>query len=347
MKTIAVVDAGNRSRAFYDTYFAEVLRASGAEKILVITEGDVTSEGRLAARDKFGRAAMFRAAGASAVVEVPLCGLLLAENVFAFAITCMIQKLGCAQQIAIPVDGDPALFEKITTFLFDQPAPYQKQMRALRGEGRELREVLPGVMEQFVPGAEEFLRRRSNHRSVEMYNSLRLAYYPAKPVIVPVSLPEEAQGTPVQDACLLERLKETFAARTDAAKWAQQMYCVRERTAQRMADMLGGAAGSADLSYRAQLPGEHAVSLRWNMMACLAGYRKVDSFVSIIYNYIPYIRLLDAPDADFRRHLEASVGTTLLVDIPGEEDHSRMNDSAKELLSAIDARARQLFLDAK
>ena len=351
MKTIAIADAGNASLAFYEKYIADARRLSGAERVLVITDGDVSREGRLSARDKYERAAMFRAAGADAVAEFPLCALLLAENVHAFSVTCMMQKLECAQQIAIPVAGDAALFEQITSFLFDQPAAYQQRMRALRSQGEELREVLPQVMEQFISGAEAFLKIRSNHLSVEMYNSLRLAYFPAKPVIVPVTLPEETvECTAAQDACLLECLKEKFLSRTEeeTLKWANQMYFGNGRADLRLLEaMKADAAGYDEVSRRAEIPGEHAVSLRWHMMACLTGYRKVDSFVCITYNYIPYIRLLDAPDAEYRRHLEQSVGTTLLIDTPQAQNFEQLTDPAKKLFFEIEGRARALFVSAK
>lgn len=349
MKTIAVVDAGSASLAFYEKYFADVRAASGAEKILVITDGDISREGTLSSADKYDRAAMFHAAGASAVVEMPLCGMLLAENVYAFAVTCMLQKLENVQQIAIPyTGGSEALFEKITSFLFDEPLPYQQQMRALRSVGRELRRELPRVMEHFVPGAEDFLRVRSNHLSVEMYNTLRRAYFPAKPVLISVSgLPEEAAP---QDRFLGACLKQKFLAQPaeETLKWSVSRYFGNERIDRRVLDALSdGAEDIVEISRRAELPGAHAVTIRWHLIACLTGYRKVDSFVCIMYNYIPYIRLIGAADADFRRNLTETAGTTLLIDTPEEQDFSQLTDAAKALLNDIDRRARELFLEAK
>lgn len=349
MKTIAVVDEGRASQAYYADYFARIRRETGAESVVVITDGDFSREAGLSGKDKYARTQAFLAAGADGVVEMPLFSVLLPDNVYAFSVTAMLQKLGCLDGVAIPFVGESELFEKIGWFLFDEPAAYQKRMRALRSQGVELDTVLPGVLEEFVPGAGEFLRRRMNRMAVEYYNTLRRAYFPVKPYMIrldeaPASEPVD---TAVQDAYLLACVRERFAQKETVA-WAKDMFSGSEKTAQRTLEALKApeTASFAELSRRVAYEGVHAVAVRRHLLGCLIGYRKVDSFVCIIYNYIPYIRVLGGV-GEFQTRLLEKAGTTVLIDTAQQRDFSRMDDNAKEMLARIEDCARALYNAAR
>lgn len=353
MKTIAVVDEGRASQAYYGEYFARIRRETGAESIVVITDGDFSRAAGLSRKDKYARTQAFLAAGADGVVEMPLFSVLLADNVYAFSVTAMLQKLGCLNGVAIPFVGEADLFDEIGWFLFDEPMAYQKRMRALRSQGVELDMVLPSVLEEFVPGAGEFLRRRINRMAVEYYNTLRRAYFPVKPYMIrldDVPVNETIDAAVVQDAYLLTCVRERFAQQPEreTVAWAKDMFSGSEKTAQRVLDALKAPqmAGFADLSQRVAYEGVHAVAVRRHLLGCLIGYRKVDSFVCIIYNYIPYIRVLGGTE-DFCRLLLEKAGTTVLMDTAQRRDFSRMDDSAKKMLSRIEDRARELYKAAK
>ena len=344
MRTIAIVDEGGATPAYYRDYFARVRQEIGAARILVITNGEFTRRGYLAAKDKQTRTADFLAAGADGVVEMPLYSVLLADNVYAFSVTAMLQKLGCADDMLIPFEGGSAeLFDAIAGFLFDEPVAYQKKMRQLRAQGVELERVLPEVLEGFVPGAGEFLQKRGNRMAVEYYNTLRRAYFPAKPRLMQVQSPSQPMGTtPAQDAYLLERTRQAFAAKPepDAIVWARDMYFGSEQTAGCVIGALkGDCGGFEELSHRAKHAGVHAVAVRRHLISCLIGYRKVDSFVSIIYNYIPYIRMLGGSE-EMEKLLRERAGTTVLVN---DADAACVEDIGKRLLLKIDTNAEKLY----
>lgn len=351
MSIIAVVDAGRASRAFYDEYFARIRRTSGADTLLVITDGDIDREGNLAARDKYDRTAMFIAAGADAVVEMPMFSLLLADNVYCFSVVGLLQKLNGVDRIAIPyAGGSDVLFDQVATFLFDEPMPYQKKMRELRAQGAELRHVQADVVETFVPGAGEFLRVPMNQLAVKQFIELRKAYFPAKPLLVQLdAAPEIAVHTEEQDVHLLARMADAALAQPQPAQWMTGMFYGNERIAQRVEDILraGEARSFTQLSQLAERPGEPATAIRWHMLACLTNYRKVDSYVCIIYYYIPYVRVLGTKDAAMLARMEDIIRTTMLVDTAQEKDLSRLTDPAKKLLADIEDRARALFLTSK
>lgn len=344
MRTIAVVDEGGASLAYYREYFARIRRETGADQLLVITNGEFTRRGYLAAKSKSDRTADFISAGADGVVEMPLYSVLLADNVYAFSVTAMLQKLGCADDVLIPFEGgSEELFDTIAGFLFDEPAVYQKEMRRLRAKGVELDRVLPEVLEKFVPGAGEFLQKHVNRMAVEYYNTLRRAYFPAKPRLMQLETAPQPMGTtPAQDAYLLERVRDAFSVRSEqeTVVWARDMYSGSEKTADCVLDALKNDCGGFEqLSCEAKHEGVHAVAVRRHLLSCLIGYRKVDSFVSIIYNYIPYIRLLGG-SAEIEAQLRAKAGTTVIV---SKADETAVEDIGKRLLLKIDDTAERLY----
>lgn len=347
MKTIAVVDEGRASREYYEAYFARIRRETGAERLVVITDGDFTRAAGLPVRDKYARTEMFMAAGADGVAEMPLFSVLLPDNVYAFSVTAMLQKLGCLDGVAIPVAGDMELFEKIGWFLFDEPRDYQKKMRAFRDKGVDLESVLPGVLEEYIPGAGEFMRLKINRMAVEHYNTLRRAYFPVKPYMirldeVPAECPDMAG-----DTYLLGCVREKFlsAPEKETLRWAQDVFSGSEKLDARVLEALKNTdvAGFTALSAQAAYEGVHPVAVRRHLLGSLISYRKVDSFVCIIYNYIPYIRVLGGTAA-FRAQLAEKASTTVLTDTAREKDFSGMDDAAKEMLNGIEGRARALFL---
>lgn len=349
MKTMAVVDEGRASLEYYTDYFAHIRRETGADRLVVILDGDISRSAGLAARDKYDRTADLLAAGADGVVEMPLFSVLLPDNVYAFSVTAMLQKLGCLDGVAIPFVGEMELFEKIGWFLFDEPREYQKQMRIFRDQGVDLAGVLPDVLETFIPGAGEFLRCKMNRMAVEQYNTLRRAYFPVKPYMIRLEKAPEEGAETAFDAYLLECVRENFGGKPEkeTLQWAQNMFSGSEKMDRRVLEALAAEwPGLEALSAQASYEGVHPVAVRRHLLGCLIHYRKVDSFVCITYNYVPYIRVLGGTE-DFCARLRETAGTTLLIDTPQEKDFSRMDDVAKEMLNRIEARARELYLAAR
>ena len=350
MKTIAVVDEGRASLEYYRGYFERIRRETGADRLMVIMDGDLSRTAGFAARDKYERTADMLAAGADGVVEMPLFSVLLPDNVYAFSVTAMLQKLGCLDGVAIPFAGDLEMFEKIGWFLFDEPRKYQKKMRIFRDQGVELAAVLPDVLEEFIPGAGGFLRKQMNRMAVEQYNTLRRAYFPVKPYMIRLEQTPCEGAETAFDAFLLERVREKFGEKPEkeTLKWALDMFSGSEKMDGRVLDVLKDAelSGFERLSVLAGYEGVHPVAVRRHLLGCLINYRKVDSFVCITYNYVPYIRVLGGTE-DFRAMLLEKAGTTVLIDTPQEQDFSRMDDVAKGMLNRIEEQARELYLAAR
>lgn len=349
MKTVAIVDEGNASEAYYRAYLNRIRRENAADDVLVIMDGDFSRDGGLAARDKYDRTAMFLEAGASGVVEMPVCGVLLGDNQYAFAVSVMLRKLGCVDEIVLPCVGDDGpVFFRTAEFLFDEPMEYQRRMRTLRSQGADLDAVLPEVVGAFVEGAEAFLREPVNRMAVEYHNILRKSYSSVRPRLMRV---DGAPAAPAPDAARDRYLMEQVGLRfrgeeRDVTAWASNRFSGSAKAARRVfrAQEQGTPGGFRDFSARVAWEDMNAVTVRRYLLGCLIDYRKVDSFVCITYNYVPYIRVLGlAEDRRFRNRLLGSVETTALMDAADEKDFSQLQEDCKRLLSDMDARARALY----
>ena len=349
MKIVAIVDEGSAAEAHYRAHIRKALEAAQADAAIVLMGGDVARTGSLAARDKHARAEALLAAGAALVVETPLQAALLGDNQYVFALAVMLQKLGCVDEIALPCTGaDEAVFARTAEFLFDEPPAYQKRMRALRAQGVNLTEALPEVVGGFVDGARDFLRAPMNRMAVEFCNTLRRSYSAVKPRRIWVDdAPQAEQPGAAQDRRLLERVKQAFGSRSraEAVAWASGMFSGSERTAQRVLDALhaGEDGGFLAFSRRVADADMGEAALRRHLLACLLEYRKVDSFVCITYNYVPYIRVLGCSDGRALDALCSRAGTDVLIDSGERKDAHRLNDDYKQLLVQMDERARALY----
>ncbi len=349
MKTVAIVDEGSASGADCRDYLERIRRTTAADDVLVIVNGDFSRDGSLAARDKYDRTATLLASGASGVVEMPVCGVLLGDNQYAFAVSVMLRKLGCVDEVVLPYEGaDEPMFLRTAEFLFDEPAAYQRRMRALRDQGADLDAVLPETVGAFVDGAEEFLRKPMNRMAVEYHNILRKSYSSVRPRLMRVGgAPAAEELDAARDRYLMEQVALRFQGDgRSAIEWAANQFSGSEKAARRVLQALaqGSDGGFRAFSERVAWADMNAVTVRRYLLGCLIGYRKVDSFVCITYNYVPYIRILGlAGDRRFRERLLGSAETTALMDAMAEKDFSQLQEDCKRLLSDLDARARGIY----
>ena len=351
MSVIAVVDAGSADLACYAEQFARLRRTARAERVFVLMDGDLNRAGGLAERDKYERAEALLCAGADCVVEMPIPTQTLPDNLYAFSVVAMLRKLGCIDQLALPTT-DPDALARTAAWLFDEPAPYRSRMRELRDGGADLDAVYPEVGGGFVPGAAEFLAVRENRMSVEYFNTLRRSYSTVKPLVFAggIYAPAEPAAPSRRDDYLLQAIAGSFLScpERDSVARAAEMFSGSERMARRIYRLLSArpSGGFEAFSRAAACADMNPVSVRRYLMGCLLGYRKVDGFVCITYNYIPYIRVLGArPDA--LAVLRGSAGTTLVVDTLREKDESQVTDVYKRMLLSLDARARRHFLESE
>ncbi|MDO4623671.1 MAG: nucleotidyltransferase family protein [Eubacteriales bacterium] len=362
MRNLVVVDEGFQQTEYYRKLFESAKAVSGAEQITVIISGAFLRNGFPASVDKYVRAQKLLDAGASYVVEMPSYALLLGDNQYAFAVMSMLHKLPNADGVLLPYRAeDEDTFEKVRKFLFAEPFPYQAQLRKRKLQGEDPEKIYPSVAEQFVPGAESCLGTEQNRFAVELANTLIRSYSTVQRVWLNLQNTElSAEALPeVRD--FDRQLEEEFRKCVDEKpamqriSWMKDIFMGSDQLVERLAGLL--YEGAEDFFVRAVYKGKDEKAIRRYVWGCLAGYRRIDNSISILYGFVPYVRLLAAKtDAITDRVSEeqfsyvqkaveefvSGAKAEVLIDLPQYKEYSALTDESKLLLERCDARLEEI-----
>ena len=111
-------------------YHIEQAKAiTGADAVIVVMSGDFVQRGMPAILPKHMRAKAALEAGASAVLELPVCYATGSAEYFAYGAVLLLEKLGCVDSICFGSEcGDMELLQKAANVLVDEPAEYREAL---------------------------------------------------------------------------------------------------------------------------------------------------------------------------------------------------------------------------
>lgn len=111
-------------------YHIEQTKAiTGADAVIVVMSGDFVQRGMPAILPKHMRAKAALEAGASAVLELPVCYATGSAEYFAYGAVLLLEKLGCVDSICFGSEcGDMELLQKAANVLVDEPAEYREAL---------------------------------------------------------------------------------------------------------------------------------------------------------------------------------------------------------------------------
>lgn len=111
-------------------YHIEQAKAiTGADAVIVVMSGDFVQRGMPAILPKHMRAKAALEAGASAVLELPVCYATGSAEYFAYGAVLLLEKLGCVDSICFGSEcGDMELLQKAANVLLDEPAEYREAL---------------------------------------------------------------------------------------------------------------------------------------------------------------------------------------------------------------------------
>lgn len=111
-------------------YHIEQTKAiTGADAVIVVMSGDFVQRGMPAILPKHMRAKAALEAGASVVLELPVCYATGSAEYFAYGAVLLLEKLGCVDSICFGSEcGDMELLQKAANVLVDEPAEYREAL---------------------------------------------------------------------------------------------------------------------------------------------------------------------------------------------------------------------------
>ena len=169
-------------------HLREARRQTGAEGIIVLLSGDFVQRGEPALTDKYRRARMALAAGADAVLELPVsCATGSAER-FAAGAVSILDRLHCVTDLVYGCEeagGD--LTGRIAEVLAEEPEAYQTRLREALRSGLSFPEARCSALEPLVPGCTPVLSLPNSILAVEYRKALLRLNSRIRPLGIPRS----------------------------------------------------------------------------------------------------------------------------------------------------------------
>ena len=215
MNAAAFTDSWLRSPSLR-TQFQNQCAAAGHDGCAFISCGSFLPNGKPDTVSASREASMALDAGADIVFQLPVIAVLGGYDTAAFAALTLCDRISCSSRIAVPVSGlSQPLLEEISMFLFREPLPYQKQVRALMSEGKKFTAARAEALGLFVPGARDALLSPLNASAVGLqlaalrrFSSVKLVLFEAGMSEKDGSLPSDNSKSDDWDL----RLAEVLAA---------------------------------------------------------------------------------------------------------------------------------------
>lgn len=126
MKIVGLIAEYNPFHNGHQYHIEKAKEITGADHIIVVMSGNFVQRGTPAIMPKHLRAEMALKAGASLVIELPVCYATASAEYFAYGAVSLLDKLGCVDAICFGSEcGDISQLEQIAKIISDEPAEYK------------------------------------------------------------------------------------------------------------------------------------------------------------------------------------------------------------------------------
>ena len=135
-RTAAVIAEFNPLHNGHRYFLDQVRKLSGARYILVVMSGDFVQRGVPAIYDKYTRTSMALAAGADAVIELPLASAAGSAGRFAAGAIAVLQAAGAVDELWFGSEsGDDQAFSEVSSLLLEESPDFQSELQGLLKSG--------------------------------------------------------------------------------------------------------------------------------------------------------------------------------------------------------------------
>ena len=154
-------------------------------RLIVLQDGDISCTGLAQPAGRSERAAALIAAGADLVLDLPAAAVLPDLDTRLFAAASTADRLKAVDAIAVPSASGEDDLKKTAMFLFKEPLPYQRRVRALLSEGLPLAAAQAEAAEQSCPGAGAVLSAPGGIQCGEFMKALLRLFIVLPRIVVP------------------------------------------------------------------------------------------------------------------------------------------------------------------
>lgn len=136
MKVTGVITEYNPFHNGHLYHIEQARKLAGADYVLAVMSGDYVQRGAPAILPKHMRARMALKAGASIVLELPVCFAAGSAEYFAAGAVSLLDRLNCVDTLCFGSEcGETGILEQIAAVAAGEPPEYKKKLKALLKKG--------------------------------------------------------------------------------------------------------------------------------------------------------------------------------------------------------------------
>lgn len=136
MKIIGLITEYNPFHNGHEYHIKQALETTNADAAIVVMSGDFVQRGTPAIMPKHIRAKAALQAGASLVIELPVCYACASAEFFAYGAVATLHELGCVDAICFGSEcGDIDKLKEIAAILADEPSDYSNRLQLYLKQG--------------------------------------------------------------------------------------------------------------------------------------------------------------------------------------------------------------------
>lgn len=130
MKIVGLIAEYNPFHNGHQFHIEKAKEITGADAVIVVMSGNFVQRGTPAIMSKHLRVKMALMAGASLVIELPVCYATGSAEQFAFGAISLLHKLGCVDSICFGSEcGDISILNALAKILCDEPDDYKRHLQ--------------------------------------------------------------------------------------------------------------------------------------------------------------------------------------------------------------------------
>ena len=193
MKIVGLITEYNPFHNGHKYHIEKAVELTGADAVIVVMSGNYVQRGTPAIMPKHLRTEVALKAGASVVIELPVCYSTGSAEYFAFAAVSLLEKLGCVNALCFGTEiGDLAPLKKIAEILSDEPDEYKKILHCELKKGISFPAARQNAILQYThdESLSKILSMPNNILGVEYLKAL----YKLKSYMVPYSIKRKESG---------------------------------------------------------------------------------------------------------------------------------------------------------
>lgn len=176
MKTVGIIAEYNPFHNGHQYHIEEAKRLSGAEAVVVVMSGNFVQRGTPAIMPKHLRTEAAIKAGASLVIELPVCYATGTAEQFAQGAVSLLHKLGCVDLLCFGSEcGDLEEMQKVANILYDEPKAYRELLQSKLRQGLSFPAARSRAMKELYPNESyaSILEQPNNILGIEYLKALK------------------------------------------------------------------------------------------------------------------------------------------------------------------------------